>query len=324
MTRKYSIDILRIISALAVIIIHVVSAPVANAIGTVPASLEQSLHLIHILMKWSVPVFFMITGYCVLSKKECSYKYSFSHVGKYIGVLFTVGLFYALLEQVFAFRTFNLDILKISLFNVISGNLWDHMWYVYAIIGVYLVLPVLHSFFQQGEKNIYILTGLLFLFTILVPTVQGILPVGIDFPFGGYLFYVCFGGLVAKCHISKNVYGCSVICAVISVVYIILTHVTRDFGYNSLAVAVIAMSVFLLVSKLDIKPNEIILKVSACTWGIYLLHPFFINIILKLFKIDLLTTLPYLKLVVFLIVIAVMSYVATYILRKIPFIKKLF
>lgn len=324
MIRKYSIDILRIISALAVIIIHVVSAPVANATGTLPVSLEEILHLIHIFMNWSVPVFFMITGYCVLSKKECTYKYIFSHVGKFIGVLFTVGLFYALLEQVFAFRTVNLEILLTALLNVVSGNSWTHMWYVYTIIGVYLVLPVLHSFFQQEERNVYILTMLLFVFTIVVPTIHRILPIGIDFPFGGYLFYVCFGGLVAKCNWKKEVYLGSLIGAIVSVIYILFMHTKQDFGYNSIAVALIAVCVFLFVSKQEVKGSDVLLNVSSCTWGIYLIHPFFINIILKLFKVDLLTSMPYVKLTLFLIVVAVLSYIATYILKKIPVIKNLF
>ena len=104
----------------------------------------------------------------------------------------------------------------------------------------------------------------------------------------------------------------------------ITTAGTYTFGYRNILVCLIAMSIFLLVSQMEIRSNKLILKISECTWGIYLIHPFFINIAIKVLKIDLLTSLPYVKLFVFTVLIAVISFVATYILRKIPFVKKLF
>ena len=134
MTRKYNIDILRIISALAIIGIHVIRCPIHNASFIEPA-LEGTLNMAHRLLLWAVPVFFMISGYCLMQKQDCTYKYAFKHVRKYVAVLFTVGLFFALLELFFAQRTINLQIIRTALLNVIVGNLWDHMWFVYAIIG---------------------------------------------------------------------------------------------------------------------------------------------------------------------------------------------
>ena len=71
MGRKYSIDLLRVFSAIAVIIIHTVSSPVANSTVEIDALLLSNLSMIHSLMNWSVPVFFMITGYCLLKKENC-------------------------------------------------------------------------------------------------------------------------------------------------------------------------------------------------------------------------------------------------------------
>ena len=126
MRRNGSIDVLRIISAIAVLSIHVISA---CGIGVGNESIVDGGHLegAHELLKWSVPVFFMITGYCLLCKETCTYRYCFQHVGKYLGVLCTLGLFYALLEEVFNARTINASVLKNSVLNVISGKLWDHM-----------------------------------------------------------------------------------------------------------------------------------------------------------------------------------------------------
>lgn len=323
MERKYSIDLLRILSAIAVIIIHTVSSPVTNGTVEIDILLANNLKLIRTLMNWSVPVFFMITGYCILRKDNCTYNYCFSHIKKYIYVLFTVGLFYALLEEVFNTKTLSIMTIAISLKNVISGNLWDHMWFVYSIIGTYMVLPVIYSFMQQGKNDGYILTILLFFFNILVPTFDELISINSLLPFGGYLFYVCFGGLVAQGHISKKSLYLIASAGLLSSFWIVLRVNTQEFKYNHLAICLLAMSIFLVFSKMQIKPRKMVLLLSNCTWGVYLIHPFFINVAVKLFKIDFLTTMPYIKLFLFTVIIFCLSLLSTYVLRKIPLVKKL-
>lgn len=324
MTRKYNMDLLRIISAMAIIVIHIVTAPVAHSAVRIDTGIITFLTLTHALMKWAIPVFFMITGYCMLLKEECTYKYCFQHVLKYICVLFTVGLFYSLLEEFFYARDIGISNVAKSVVNVISGNLWDHMWFVYTIIGIYLVMPVIHTFMKQNEESIFILTGLLFLFNIFFPFVQKWILVKADFPFGGYLFYVCFGGVIARSKtITKNVFLCC-ISGVVSIAWILISNDKDIFGYNHPAICMIAVSIFILFSSIEIAPNKFIRIISECTWGIYLIHPFFINIVIKVLKIDLLSSMVYVKLLIFAIIMFLFSFFATYMLRKIPCIKKLF
>ena len=323
MNRKYNIDILRIFSAVAIILIHIIRGPLHNATAVDP-QLEANLSLVHRLLLWAVPVFFMITGYCLMQKKECSYKYCFKHTGKYIAILFTVGLFYALLELVFAAKTINFTVLKTAIINVIESNLWDHMWFVYAIIGIYLVIPVFHSFFQKSKNNAVTVTLLLFLFTVLLPEIRNIIRVGITFPLGGYLFYVCFGMLMAKYKQNKLLLPLFAVTGIGSGVCLALNPYNQEFEYLSLFVAIMAVSIFGIATLFNAKGNNVILEISNCTWGIYLIHPFFINLIIKLLKIDLLSTYPYVKLALFFVVVSLLSFATTFILRRIPLIKKLF
>ena len=328
MTRKYSIDILRIISAIAVVIIHVVTAPASNAIAPVDRNLQNILDVVHALCFWSVPVFFMITGYCMMLKKECTYQYCFSHVAKFAGVLFTVGLCYALMEEIYVTRTLNLAMILRGLRAVIEGNLWDSMWYVYAIIGIYLVMPVLHSFLNKGKREVLIFTGLLFLFTILLPSAKSWFTIGIDFPVGGYLFYVCAGGAIARFPVRK-VSLWTLICAVAVVLYCILVFTGYSFSltwnpYLDPLVCVASVAIFFLVSNLDIRGNQIIRTFAGCTWGIYLFHPFFLNLILKALHLDLVSSLAWVKLPLLAIILLIFSFGLTYILRRIPVIKHLF
>lgn len=322
--RNNSMDLLRVMASMAVVIIHVSTAPVGSSSVPVSGGILKNLELIHILMQWSVPVFFMITGFCMMQKEICTYSYSLSKVLKYIGTLFTVGLFYSLLEGIFTEKTINLKIIFNAFKNVISGYTWEHMWFVYSIIGIYLVIPIIHCFMKQENKNIIILTTLLLVFSILIPAISKYLPIGIELPFDGYLVYVCFGGMIAKCTIDKKWKYLSFITIVISVVYLCVNVGKQLFVFKHPIVCFMAMGIFLLISQANFKANKIILEIAKCSWGIYLIHPFFMNIALKVLKIDLLSGMLYVKLLIFAMVLFAISLIVTYILRKIPVIKIIF
>jgi surface polysaccharide O-acyltransferase-like enzyme len=322
MKRQTNIDLLRVICALAVVGIHAITNPVGNRIGTIDANLIMVLNCIHNLLNWSVPVFFMITGYCIFRKQAYSYRNCVSHISKFVAVLLTVGFAYAVLEEVSTAGTVNLQVLIHSLKNVISGNLWDHMWYVYDIIGIYLVLPVLHPFMQSGKKNRLILTGLLFFFGVVGPALSPWVNLGIHFPFGGYLCYVCMGGMIAKNDFGRLEKIIFVLSGVVCAVYIACS---REFwGYHSLPVCLMAVCIFVMITGLNVKAKAHILTLSQCTWGVYLLHPLFINIVVKVLKIDLVSSMACVKLPVFYFGICLISFAVVYVLRKIPLIKKLF
>ena len=130
--------------------------------------------------------------------------------------------------------------------------------------------------------------------------------------------------MVAKCTIDKKWKYLSFMVIVISTVYLFVNVGKELFGFKHPIVCFMAMGIFLLISQADYKANKIILEIAKCSWGIYLIHPFFMNVALKVLKIDLLSGMLYLKLFIFAIVLFMISLIATYILRKIPVIKTIF
>lgn len=325
MARKANIDLLRTISAAAVVILHTAVAPIGNCNSAVPFLTNRILTIVHSLTLWAVPVFFIITGYCLLLKPECDYKYCFRHILRFVAVLFTVGLFYALSEEVYSARTVNAAIVLNALRNVIAGRLWDHMWFIYAIIGIYLVMPVIHTFIRSERTGSFVLTGLLFVFNILLPTIESRIPIGVEFPFGGHLFYVCFGGLISKYGIQKR--GRIIICiaGLISSVFVAVHYDGQTAKpVDLLAVCFISSAIFLIFSRLEITEKTFLLTLSKCTYGIYLFHPLFINIALKVLKIDFIFSAPYIKLPLLALVAFTLSFALTYLLKKLPLVSKLF
>lgn len=268
-------------------------------------------------MNWAVPVFFIITGYCILSKQEYTYRYCFKHVRKYVVILAAVGFLFALMEAVFNADTVSVSIILIALQNVVSGNLWDHMWYLYALIGVYLVLPVLHTFMSSGKENRLVLTGLLFLFTIVLPAIEHIIEIGVTIPFEGYLFYVCFGGMVAKGDFSKKQSFCVVLSGLIAAVYVLVASGENAFGYRSFTISLIACTIFTLFATSRIGYSKTVAEISKCTLWVYLIHPCFINVAVKVLKLDFLSYKPYVKLTVFYVAVCLISFATVWFLRRI-------
>lgn len=204
--RTSFISLLRIISAFAVVVIHVITSSIGNNVGTIPPSTQSSLHLIEALMRWSVPVFFMITGYIFLGvKQECTFASIRKYVLRFLAVLFTVGWLFALMERTFNAGSLQPKFVPLALRDVLLNNLWDHMWYLYAIIGLYLLLPVLKPFVDARPENLPMLCALTFLSGIIIPTLNDIFDVEIAIDFllvSRYAFYVLFGAWVSKWEIT--------------------------------------------------------------------------------------------------------------------------
>lgn len=171
--RKTFLDILRILATFAVVIYHVLCSSVSNdpeisaELGTAALSLAGTL-------KWHVPVFFMITGYLWLNDdKTCTYRNITHNIIRFLLVLLTVGFSYAVMERVFTSGALSARVLFLAFTDVLTGNLWDHMWYLYAAIGIYLFLPAIKPFFKnRQQKEICFFAALLFVFTILFPAVS--------------------------------------------------------------------------------------------------------------------------------------------------------
>ena len=108
--RKNFLDILRVTAALGVAMYHVLT----GAVSLDPAVSEQMAGILGALSRtllWHVPTFLLITGFLWLSDdKECTYAKVWPAVRRFLIVLFTVGLAYAMLERFFRYRYFSFDL----------------------------------------------------------------------------------------------------------------------------------------------------------------------------------------------------------------------
>ena len=330
--RKNYLDILRVLAALAVALYHVLT----GAVNLDPAVSEQTSNILEALSRsllWHVPTFLLITGFLWLSdEKECTYAKVWPAIRRFLIVLFTVGLMYAMLERFFRYRTFSFELFLWSVADVLIGNLWDHMWYVYAIIGIYLVLPVLKPFFQHSSvKSIGILTGLLFVFTILLYNVERsvgyVFPISVPMANPAYpMFYICAGGLISKLTLPKKtpVVAVPIFCLSITSCFLVMVFAPQVAQWTNIFSGISAISLFLAVKVLaeNVRENPWLRRISQCSFGIYLFHQLFINVLLKVLNWYPLRSLAVLSLLGLFAAVVLAAFVVTFLLRKIRWVRK--
>ena len=344
-SRNRSIDMLRIICALAVVMIHMVTAPVsaAGGSGAVDPRLSGVLQLLHDLLRFAVPVFFMISGYCVPgSRKDCGYAWVFPHVLRLLAVLGTYGFALALLARYYEARVLSPALAARAAEDVLCGRLWDHMWFVYALAGLYLVYPVLFQMLQCGrESDIFL--GLLFFAGVLVPwigEVTGITP-ALDFPVTGYVCYVYFGAWTARrARMGQRILPvrAAMLCTALGAAGIAARDLAGgpSLRYLSLPVCLAACGIFSLAvrpgrrERADREAPEtktgagsaVVRELAEGTFGCYLFHPVFLQLLIRGAHVQLLSGCAPLRLFAAFMLVAAASFAAAGLLRKVPLLSR--
>ena len=128
--RIFYIELLRVISMIAVVVLHTASAKI-NSIDI--GNLDwQVLIFFDSATRWCVPVFVMISGILFLNpKKEITIK---SIYQKYIPRLLVILLVWNFLYAVFSCFIDHAFSLQTFISNLLLGPV--HMWFLYMIIGL--------------------------------------------------------------------------------------------------------------------------------------------------------------------------------------------
>lgn len=327
-------DLLRAISIFAVITMHVIGNTI-NTFGLTgtPADVYNAICE---LMYFAVPMFIMISGSLFLNpKRELDTKTLYKkYILKMVIALFLFGMFYSMLEIYFNTRTIDASMIVESVKNVFTGNLWAHMWYLYLIIGLYMITPLLRVFTAHSKREDYrYMLLVLFIFTIFLVDICNYFNLYLAFNIliiSPYIFFYMLGDYLSRYDVSKKVRVLIYTTSIVSVILIALNNFIHLFAsvlvtYTSCLMSSIIVSLFLLAKSTNMNFNEktkgLLKSVGECGFGIYLIHQFIINIIYKLLKLDFILNYPYIGLILYVLAIFVISYIIIYILRKIKLLR---
>ncbi len=133
---------LRAVACISIIILHTVDVAVILYQDQITNGERiASLSVVHCMM-WAVPCFVMVTGTLLLNKdrivtiKDVFRKY----ILRILIALAAFSLIFALFDMLMNKDGFGAAFLAKGFLNALTGNGWAHMWYLYLLTGLYLLL----------------------------------------------------------------------------------------------------------------------------------------------------------------------------------------
>lgn len=341
--REIGFDLLRDIAAFFVVVIHVCSMEWSSLVVDSPEWLQFTLCFT--LSLFSVPVFFMVSGAFLLdSSHKTDIKTIFTKRIKGIVIPF---VFWSLIYTIINFSQMNKNgsDIKAVILEFFTGEY--HMWFLFALAGLYIITPVLKMIANDERICRYFL--LLFVIVQLVLTNMSSLPkVGVFIKEGlgnaqmnfvmGYSGYYVLGYYLKKHPVEGKKKAVLYVCGVLGVLYSLISLViaSRQSGktegasatYLTLNVALFSAAVYCAVlsfcknRKFANTARSFIYAFSAHSFGIYLAHPLVLTVFKKIGFVPTLFT-PALSIPIISICAFVISFALSWALRKIPKIGKM-
>lgn len=249
-----------------------------------------------VLTRWAVPCFLMITGFLLLTNPaNRNWKRVMHYATRMVYVILTFGYAFCLIEEWFSCRTIDVAIFFTSAYNLLCGNSWSHMWYVYVLLGFYLMLPLMATFVQSVDKGTFRFTlATLAITTMLIPTINNL--AGTSFttivPITGFsVFYLLLGGYVRAhgLNITQRMKSIGAGLIAVDIALEILWMAATGTGPTALESPdnpLIAIYSIVLIATfkevMNVKnPPALVSALSKYSFGIYIVHPIVLNALYK-------------------------------------------
>ena len=326
--KNYNLELVRMISFLFVIVIHITNFYCRSFRQITLPDHTFSL-LLDAAARVSVPCFFMISGALLLGREEPLEKHA-KRLLRFLAALIFWSLLYYVWNIFYDGRDYDLR------------QIWyvptkAHLWYLYAMIPIYLVLPffqvLCRNMTMKLEKAFVILISAAVLINYLAGVAGGQLYY--DIPVVGdrvYFYYVLIGYYLFK--YRKHIRVSQRMAVIISAVSLLITfgssmwstlsgntHSDKMLAYSTPFMILSSVSFFLFMIRLNganYTPSEKVRRVidafGKASFGIYLIHIFFLDIYRKFVPV---TALPaWVAVPALTVVIAGMSFGCIWLLHR--------
>jgi surface polysaccharide O-acyltransferase-like enzyme len=336
MKRNMSLDLLKILSCFAVVVLHV------SGIITTTNNENTISHIIYYTAGFAVPIFFMVNGYLLLNKEKITYKYILKKVVNILSVIFLWNIVIFLDNLILKGEIVNP--FKMLLRNLIQRDYFWQFWFFGALILIYCVLPIIHKYFTEFKTAIlitstFITISLLIDLISLIRSFSGnsIIQINVmeTFRLWTWFSYYLIGGLLGKKqtrdyilkHISPLVNWIILITMIIiiniyqyNVGHYLYNTPSGEYFYENIFTFIWTVSLFVLVYRQNFSKykNKTIEVISNNAMGIYIIHVTILNIMRRFYEFNTVITNILLIFIVFSI-----SLIASIIINKLPLVNRL-
>lgn len=271
--RNYNYDIMRVLACIMIICMHA-PMPNLNANGII-------LSTISYFTAPGLCLFFVISGSLLLPIKTDTTTFLKKRLGKVIMPTLVFTILYIILNCINGEQQ---NILRTICSIPFSAQGHGVLWFMYTLIGLYLVAPIISKWLDSASKREVELYLLLWVITLCFPILKLFVGInegntGVLYYFSGYIGYFILGYYFKKYPESISLKKLIIpdIIAIIAPIAFKVMHIEIDFysmfWYLSIFVALLCTTIYVLISKIKIKKRGGIVElISNLSFGIYLIH----------------------------------------------------
>lgn len=322
--RNYNLDIIRIIACIGVVLLH--------TIGFKGSSVNSCIYYIGTI---SIPLFFMVSGYCILQKEHITAKYVVEKVSNVLILIFIWSILFSIKQFILEKRIFG--IIHIFIGSIKQKNDLALMWFLWAIMIMYILSPFLLKLIKSRYNKLIL--NILVVFSSIIFLLNILLKIKYNFIIQEKVFqtlrlwtwitYFYFGGMIGTNNLkidSKKSTIAILILLIVSIVYeyniakyIFIDKRCENF-YDSIIIKILSWLVFQNILNISIKEkyNKLITILSKATLGVYILQISFLKIIGKVYYFQ--NTLLN---VVGFVVITFILFISAIVINNIKYIKNI-
>jgi surface polysaccharide O-acyltransferase-like enzyme len=335
------VDYIRVLASFLVVLVHTCSSTVTQY-NVIPIVDWQIGNLYASLSRVAVPLFFMLSGYLLLGKDEPLQDILLKRVRRIIVPLIAWSVFYMF------WGSWNTGLDQIIIehwIKVIVAPVHFHLWFLYALLGLYLCLPVLRLIVRCADKNLlYYVLILWFISVSGLPFLEKVLGASSEIDLAltsGYMGYLLLGHLLGNLLLTRKIFYFAVLSLLLLLVatatgaYMLTLGddgVLNRYFYNYLSPNVILMAIssFVVLRYFFTQPEKeggshnLIKHLSSASFGIYLVHVVFLDVLYNGYLGFVLSpasfyvaySIPITAMVIFLL-----SYLQVSLFKKIPLLR---
>lgn len=334
--RNFQLDLLRVLACYLVIQQH--SSEffyIGDGGSVVKGDNTFYIGIITSIARISVPLFVMISGYLLLPMKGNISDFFKKRFTRVLYPFIAWCILYAFYYIFYRGDTLGQAFVNIAHIPVNFGVEIGHLWYIYMLIGLYLLIPVLSPWLSSCSKKVLQAYLTLWGLTTFIPYIHIVYPDLLGecfwnptpafYYFNGFIGYLVLGyyikrhgALSTPYALSASVIGYAVtagiFCSKIETSAIV-SELELSWGFCTVNIAMLAYGVFSIFMNISAKGEGrlgyLIQDISINSYGIYLAHIMILNIVFKALSPLFDTTL------VSVPVIAVCTFLCVYIVIKI-------
>lgn len=294
------LDCLRAVAILGVVVIHALSN-ITNTAVEVSWS-WQLASMINLALRWVVPVFVMISGALLLSKPSES-------VGEFYGkrvkrlvvpALVWMGVYFVWFNR----GDYSYPVRDYLMRVLVWGNPYYHFYYIYLMLGLYLITPWLRILVAHADIKQLMLGSVLILmlasyWSLVISWFGDTFPrdtLTVTTHFLPYAGYYLMGYVLHKIDWSEYLVKIAWLSVCMWMIAVILTQLMYDFwgyssrsmmleDYASLNVMVLSITIFLIVQQWYVKRQHAqsrwVSSIARSAFGIYLMHLLVLESVVK-------------------------------------------